>query len=343
MDAFDFHDQSDPKPVPPPLFSVADLAEATGDELRRYADAALAWAGTIYAEVPAAATLTVMIDTTCAMNEAGLPGAKTIIGLTGPNGAGKSTLGHRWAGTFYRDQIADFPQDVHGLPRWQPPRGANGQPGTKAVVVPLVWINLQADAKIKELDVQILRFLRLGVSGTARDLSLRVVQALRDHRVRALVIDDVHLLDLSLRGGRVVLDHLKHLNTELGEHGGSLVLIGANLEQTDLVEDPQIATRLDLHRLGPYPVSTPTQVAAWKDVVRAVEPCFLPGLPAATQGDLEKFARRLHAMTGGYVGDLVLIMRQATVWSTTLRVGKVTSDVLDHCRSPYRERGHHDF
>lgn len=342
MDAFDFQEQGDQGPQKPPLFSAADLAEASDAKLARYVAEAVAWVGTIYVPVPATTVLTTALDTTTAMNEAGLPGAKTIIGLTGPNGAGKSTVCHRWATDFRQRQAAGFPKDVHGWPRWQPPRGVNGQSGAKAVVVPVVWINLQAEAKIKELDVQMLRFLRLGVSGTARDLSLRVVQALRDHRVRALVIDDVHLLDLSLRGGRGVLDHLKHLNTELGEHGGSLVMIGANLEQTDLVDDPQIATRLHLHRLGPYSVATQPDAAVWRDILRTIEPLLLPGLPAAAPGVLDGFAKRLHGMSGGYLGGLVDILKQAVYWSTRLRVGTITGEVLDRCRCNYRERGDDD-
>lgn len=333
MDAVDFHDQVTASPTQPPSFSAADLAEATDTELSRHVTTVMSWVGGVYVPVPATVTLAAQLDDTTLMNEVGLPGAKTIVGLTGPNGAGKSTLCHRWAGEFYRRNIASFTADVHGLPRWQPP---HGQAGSKAVVVPVAWINLQADAKIKELDVQLLRFLRLGVSGTARDLSLRAVQALRDHRVRALVIDDVHLLDLSVRGGRGVLDHLKHLNTELGEHGGSLIMIGANLEQTDLISDPQIATRLHLHRLDPYPVTTPDEGAAWKEVVRAVEPLLLPGLPAAGAGVLDGFAKRLHAMTGGYLGELVDILKRAVIIATATRTGTITAGVLDACPRSHR-------
>lgn len=336
MDAVDFHDQVTTPVTRAPALSAAGLAEATDAELAKHVHAVTSWVGQIYVPAPATVALGAAIDSTTQMNEVGLPGAKTIIGLTGPNGAGKSTLCHRWAGEFYRRHVASFPADVHGLPRWQPPRGVNGQQGSKAVVVPVAWINLQADAKIKELDVQLLRFLRLGVSGTARDLSLRAVQALRDHRVRALVIDDVHLLDLSVRGGRGVLDHLKHLNTELGEHGGSLVLIGANLEYTDLISDPQIATRLHLHRLDPYPVTTKDEAQVWSDVIRTIEPLLLPALPAADVGGLERLAKPLHAMTGGYLGELIDILKRAVIIAVQTKAGEITREVLEACPRSHR-------
>nr|WP_279671486.1 TniB family NTP-binding protein [Flexivirga meconopsidis] len=291
----------------------------------RHVDAVTAWLAGTFIDTPATAAVQASMDMTVRYNSATLPGSKTILAVTGANGAGKSTACHQWSARFYRAQTADLPR-AGRLPQWNP------HEGVRADVAPVVWINLQANAKIAELDAQILQFLRVGVSGTIRDMTLRAVRAMARHRVKALLIDDVHLLNTRYRNGSDVLDHLKHLNTELGEIGGTLILVGANLEQTALPGDPQIATRLRLLRVQPQPVETAADRTAWAQTLTAVEQAIFPVLPAAVDGVLaEQHAGLLHELTGGYLGELVTLVKHAAIQATGTRVGTITEQILHEC------------
>ena len=328
MDRHQFHEQALATAQSPPRLAAGALTSMSDTELREHIHKVSQWLGTHYFVTPSARALSPRLDMTIAFNETSLPGAKTITAISGANGVGKSTFAHSWAHAYHRRKVAGlklrngFPQlDVRG---------------GMADAVPVVWLNLQAQAKIAELDVQILNYLGRGLSGTIRDMTLRAVRALEDHRVSVLVIDDVHLLKLSKSSGRDVLDHLKHLNTELGEVGGSMVLIGANLESTDLVYDPQITARLQLHNLQPLGATTAQGRSRWKDTVADMEADLLPLLPHAKAGQLTQNAGALHDLTGGYVGELATMLKQATVAALLSRTGLIDLDLLRQLPVSYR-------
>nr|WP_255427650.1 TniB family NTP-binding protein [Yimella sp. cx-51] len=291
-------------------------------ELVDQVHAVTAWVAATYVELPTARYGSDFLTRTVQFNEAGLPGAKTIPAISGPNGAGKSTLCHQWAANYYREQVAPFRRDG-GVHRWEP------TPGLTADVAPVVWVNLQANAQVAEVDVQILQFLGLGLSGVVRELSTRAVKAMIRHRVRVLLIDDVHLLNLTRNGGRDVLDHLKHLNTELGEHGGSLVLVGANLHTTSLVTDTQIAARLRVYQLKPINLDSREERERWSAVVRAAEPGLTPVLPAARTGFLDQHAQLLHDLSGGDPGHLITVLKEAAINAIITRYGTITDEILE--------------
>src|SRR6185312_9359168 len=168
------------------------------------------------------------------------PGAKRLPALSGMNYVGKSTMMMRWARDRYLEWTADAEKDDDGHPIFRPASGC------EADLYPIVWIDLRAAALIKDVVGEILDFFNLPSDGDTRHVSEAAISAIRRHRTRVVVIDDVHLLKTNWKGGRDVLDYVKHFNTRLGKLGVSLVLIGANLEGSDLATDPQIASRLRL-------------------------------------------------------------------------------------------------
>lgn len=306
MDAFSFHELSTmPKPALPSA-TAAQLADSNDKQLMDHARAIAQWLPGLFMELSETRALKAHMDVTVQFNAVALPGAQTIVALGGPNGAGKSTLSHQWAMQFYRRQVEPFPL-AGRLHRWEPEQGRS------ANVVPVVWVNLQARAKIAELDAQILRFLGRGVSGSIRDLTMRVVQAITDHRVQALVIDDVHLLNTKYQDGRDVLDHLKHLNTELGERGGTMIMIGANLQDTPMYADPQIASRMRFLQLRPVTVDDPAGKERWKLLLREIEHTLSPAFPGTDPGMLQAHAPLMHRLTGGYLGELTNLVKNASL------------------------------
>jgi len=259
------------------------------------------------------------------------PGAKRMIMLDAPFATGKSTMIKDWAQGRHRDWLGD--QLSGDLPTWRP------QPGMTADRVPVVYATLRSASKVKEVNAQILAFLGYPNEGVKRVTTTMVVSALFTHGVRLLIIDDVHMLTTRSVTGRETLDYLKFLNSELGEAGGSMLLVGADLKNGALHGDPQITGRLQYFHLAPYEITTLPGKQAWQGFLKNAEQILLPYLPGAEPG---VFARE-HAgfiwrRTQGYVGDTATLLTEALL--AALRAeGTLTREHL--AAITLTERAHH--
>ena len=254
------------------------------------------------------------------------PGAKDVIVLTGPNVVGKSTLMMRWGRDRYDEWTRLAAHDRYGRPVVELTEDC------EADLCPVAWINLPAGAKIKDVDVKILEFYGLPGQGLIRHLSERAIRAAARHRTRALIVDDAHLLKTDWKGGRDVLDHVKHINTELGEIGATLLLVGADLDGGDLVTDPQIAGRLKLQTFPHYGTDNIEQMRTWQTIVRELENRVLPHLPAGKPGMLfTQLAGELWFRTQGYLGDLTKLVAAATLGATEDGTHKILAAAPQRC------------
>ena len=73
-----------------------------------------------------------------------------------------------------------------------------------------------------------------------------------------------------------MLDHIKFLNTELGEGAASLVLVGADLVGGELLNDPQINGRSKTFAVAQYEIDEPDEQQVWQRVIRDIENGFFP-------------------------------------------------------------------
>ncbi len=232
------------------------------------------------------------------------PGARTILALSAPYTAGKSTLIKNWAQDRYRTW-AKATRSTR--PRWTP------RPGVTADLVPVCYLTLLSESRSKDLYTQILSFVGYPASGVERTLALRAVKALQTHGVRLVILDDAHMLRTTSVTGRATLNAVKHLNTELGEVGGVLMLVGAELTGGDVLSDPQIRGRLSEHTLAPYEVDTVTGRAHWQRFLKNCEDLLLPYLPDEKPGLFSsRLAGYLWRRTQGYVGDTTRLLIDAT-------------------------------
>lgn len=232
------------------------------------------------------------------------PGARTILALSAPYTAGKSTLIKSWAQDRYRTW-ANATRSTR--PRWTP------KPGVTADLVPVCYLTLLSESRSKDLYTQILSFVGYPASGVERTLALRAVKALQTHGVRLVILDDAHMLRTTSVTGRATLNAVKHLNTELGEVGGVLMLVGAELTGGDVLSDPQIRGRLSEHTLAPYEVDTATGRAQWQRFLKNCEDLLLPYLPDEEPGLFSsRLAGYLWRRTQGYVGDTTRLLIDAT-------------------------------
>lgn len=242
------------------------------------------------------------------------PGAKEIAALDGVNLAGKSTFLMRWARAHYLKCLEDSETDASGRPV------RLLAPGTVADVFPVIWTNLQSPrketiSKQKSLDSGILKYCSLPHEGVGRDLTYRAVDALRRHNAKVVIIDDIHFLETSpSRDAQVVLDHIKHMNTQIGDLAGTLIVAGANLGGGEFSTDPQIRGRLQTRTIRTYEAYWPDELRAWAPIVRDFEVAVLPHLPAGKPGMLyETLLGELAYRTQGYVGDLRTLVRVAAL------------------------------
>lgn len=284
----------------PDQLKAAELRSASPEVREQYAAQVRKWYRVQFFATPDREAIARRLSETVRANDDSLPGAKTFMSVTGPNGAGKSTFVKRWAMARYRESALGYPNSgPDGRPVWYP------DPQKERDVVPVCWVNLPSAARVKDLNSVILEFLGLPGEGVARLQTGRVLRACERHLVRLLIIDDAHLLNTGQQIGREVLDHVKVLNTELGELGASIVLVGANLEGGELLTDPQIAARLKAHFLGPIEVDTNEGRLQWQTMLVAQERALARYLPGLSMGVLhDEFAGPLWRRTQGYLGDV---------------------------------------
>jgi hypothetical protein len=327
-------------PEEPPILTVAQWKRLPDDARAEQIGQLRRWLEHLYLQTD---DLTAIRDAMTAIvrsNAESPPGAKYVIALTGPNVVGKSTLMMRWARDRYNEWTRMAAHDQYGRPV------VYLSEDCEADLCPVAWINLPAGAKIGDVNGKVLEFFSLPGEGIIRHLSARAMRATARHRTRALIVDDAHLLKTDWKGGRDVLDHVKHINTELGEIGATLILVGADLDGGDLVSDPQIAGRLKLFRFPYYGTDGDDEMRTWQAIVRQSENLVLPHLPAGKPGMLFlQLAGELWFRTQGYLGDLTKLVAAATLAATEdgthrIRVGHLNDVALSE-RAEFARRAPH--
>ena len=251
------------------------------------------------------------------------PGAMQMVALTAPFSAGKSTLIKHWGFGLHRSILGDEVDSKR--PTWAP------EPGIVADWVPVVYVTLMSSSSIKEINALILLYLGYPPEGLARTTTTRVLHALRMHGVRVVILDDAHMLRSTSVRGREVLDYIKFLNTELGEvSNGTVVLVGAELQSTAVLDDPQIRARLTTMTVGAFEITTVETKAAWQDLLATAAERPLQHVPeAAPDLFVTKLAQHIWRRTQGYVGEVAKLVAGSVLDAVHDRRSVITHDDLD--------------
>lgn len=324
MDAHTWHQHARARqPAAPDKFTLTEVRALSAADRDAHLLGLREWLAALQLPTVSTRTVSSTLSEVVETNGDSGPGAKTIVAIDALNTVGKSTAVRAWALDAYRQWIGARLSDAH-LPSWSP------EPGMHAHEVPIAWINLQSAARIRDFNAQILTYFGYPTEGPIRSLSTRIAGAIGRHRVRVLVVDDVHLLDTRFKDGREVLDHLKHVNTELGERGATMVLVGAGLHESPILSDPQIAGRLRVVELAPFGIDTMDDKRAWQEFLVDVEQLLLPYLPGAKDGLLAKtHVSRIWRRTQGFVGDAATLLRGALAAAARDGTWTVTASQLD--------------
>lgn len=313
MDAYDLHKfAATALPAPPALADIP--VDALTDDQRRVITG---WLGYLYLPTATTERMETQLRSVIERNSCSRPGAKTIPIVTAINGMGKSTMMFELCRQFYLEQIPAQRLIVGTLPTFNP------QLGVHAAHIPIVWLNVgSADGK-GDLDAAICRFFGLPIAGSKGACSARALHALRTHKVKIVVIDDAHLLRTHKVLGRQLLDHLKVLNTELGVLGATMIIVGADLESSDITDDPQIACRSTTFTMNKYEITTDEGRAAIQRILADLEQLLLPNIPGITPHLLSRvLAGPITGRVGGRHGDIIKLVVDAC------------SDYILHATSP---------
>lgn len=328
MDSHTWHQAcTRPEPPEPPRYTAAGWGRMTSQNRVRAIGVLRQWLNGLYIETTETRAVADRLTEIVEENSETGPGAKAIASVAGANTLGKSTAVRRWAMQKYVEWTADAPKGPEELPTWNP------QPTIDADLCPVVWLNLQSAAMVKGFNAQILDFFRLPATGAAHQTSTAAVRALARHGAKSVVIDDFHLLRTNWKGGREVLDHVKYMNTELGEFNASLILVGTDLRTSAIMSDAQLVGRLQPMDLAPYGIETSEEQHAWQQLLYRLEGHLLPHLPRAGEGLLtSQLAGPIWKRSQGYVGDATRLLRYAALAAVTDGTYTITPDHLKDVR-----------
>lgn len=310
-------------PEEPPALTRPQWKKLSDEQRDAHIDRLDRWLNHLYVDTDELTAIATTINETVKNNLRRDPGARELIGLTGPNVIGKSTLMMRWGRTQYLEWTAGVDVDKRGRP-------VVTSQGIEVDLCPVVWINLPAGATSGDVDREILGFFALEDIGRVKSYTKRAITAAHRHGALVLIVDDAQLLKTDWKGGRVVLDHVKHLNTKLGWIDVTLIVVGADLQHGALIHDPQIAGRLQLRTITPYKAATVDQRRTWQRIVLQIENLVLPHLPAGKPGMLYlDLAGELWCRTQGYLGDLTKLVCGATLAATVDGAHRIRVKDLD--------------
>ncbi|WP_406293066.1 hypothetical protein OG948_01360 [Embleya sp. NBC_00888] len=167
-----------------------------------------------------------------------------------------------------------------------------------------------------------------------------------ERATQLVFVDDVHLLDTRTRSGAETSDQMKYLGERIP---ATFVYAGVDVDGSALLTGArgrQIAGRFKLLRHTPLPYGTHVRRDTWVDLVGDMEGALR--LRRHRAGTLERHAGYLHRRTGGAMGSLSHLIREAALTSIEDGTERITKALLDgvgldvraeHRSRPARETG----
>lgn len=263
-------------------------------------------------------------------------GARRGIVLDGPATLGKSTLVKTFAYDFEHELRRNHPErfEKHYL-----------VDGRLIDYTPVVYINIPSQATPKDLSIALAEYLgqtyRSGA--TKSDITRLVLENMRRTGVELVIIDDAHFMDLSLKEGKVVNDHLKYIANHTA---ATFIYTGVNLKHSGLFLEgtggsrgTQTAGRNALLHMTPYSIRTRAEKADWVSVITAMEEALV--LYKHRPGTLARIFKYLYQRTGGNISSLAELIREAAADALLTGAERIDRKLLDgitineHAQSTY--------
>lgn len=250
-------------------------------------------------------------------------GARRSVVIDGPPTVGKSTLVKMFAADFEQKLRRKHPEMF--LP--------TEHDGYVSDYTPVVYLSIPSQATPKDLSAAFAEWFGIPLTrnNTKREITDLVLKALRVCGTELVIIDDIHFLDLSVKEGKVVNDHLKFLANHCA---ATFVHTGVNLETSGLFLEgahderaSQTAGRNSLYRLEPFKIKTVDEQRAWASVIKAMEDALV--LLDHPSGALVRDFEYLHHRTSGSIASLSALIREGAIRAILTQEERLTRDILD--------------
>jgi hypothetical protein len=229
--------------------------------------------------------------------------------VSGPAGTGKTTA------------ITQFGKNYEQLTR----RRGDHTPAS----LPVVYVTVPPAATPKMLAIELARFIGLPLPTRFSQVEItnKVCDLLCALNCRLVLIDEIHNLDIGTRLGAESSDQIKYLSERLP---ATFVLAGVDVEGTGLFagrRGGQIASRYGLIATSPFPHTTTADQAAWQALTATLEESLR--LHDHRPGTLLKLGPYLHQRSGGMIGSLSHLIREAALDAIITGTEKITQAGLD--------------
>jgi hypothetical protein len=190
--------------------------------------------------------------------------------------------------------------------------------------IPVVYITVPPAATPRMIAAEFARFLGIPLTRQANitDVIEAVCGVCADTRATAILVDEIHNLNIATRTGAEASDTLKYFSERIP---ATFVLAGINVERAGLLSGPrgeQIAGRYSMVRTGPFP-----RDAQWATLIAAIEGSLR--LHGHQHGSLPDLASYLHQRTGGMIGSLLWLVRSAAIQAVIDGTEKITRKSMD--------------
>lgn len=205
--------------------------------------------------------------------------------------------------------------------------------------IPVARVGLSAQTTLKSLNFQIASFYRHpGVYtriSADRLADISVECALRCE-TKVVIIDDLHRIDPTLRGGRDVTEHLKRLADDLPV---TFIYIGVGLRDRRMYSEGLSGHRAALAQTGrrwtrievePFHVREADDRKDWLRMIRSTERALV--LLKHSEGSLEELGDYFFDRTGGYIGSFFTLIRRGCRLAITSGQESITRELLDRIR-----------
>ncbi|MFI0260184.1 ATP-binding protein [Streptomyces sp. NPDC017056] len=195
--------------------------------------------------------------------------------------------------------------------------------------LPVVFVTVPPAATPKMLAGEFARFL--GIPLEHRMSQVQITNAVCDLLGKLgttlVLVDEIHSLDLTTRNGAEASDQLKYLSERIA---ATFVLAGLDVETSSLFQGTrgqQIAGRYTVTPSRPFSHKYRADNKHWQALVVTMEDSLR--LRAHRPGTLVAMTDYLHGRTGGLIGSLSQLIREAAVGAIDTGAEKITKRMLD--------------
>jgi hypothetical protein len=263
------------------------------------------------------------------LNYSAAPGVRPGIALDGLGTAGKSTIATHLGRKYERALRKRI-----GL-RSELPNGN--------LFIPVVYISLPGDITIKAFNWLVVDYLGLPAPRSASEdwLSRQIVRVANDCGTSMFIVDDIHFVKVRNRGGETINNHFKYLASCIS---ATFIYAGINLAGSQLLSEG--ASRAGAvysqtkHRFKRFEI---TPYAQDDQVFRALLASFEHHLLLRRHkpGTLDQLADYIYARTGGFIGAVSTLLREAANLAIDTGEERLTRKLLSSITLDFAAEEHH--